>query len=131
MNATTAKEHVRFVSAALRTAASTEITGRTVEVTEDDPAVHLRTSSDDGRSFRVTVRGDLFEIWFDEQYVYTTFMTDVAKELEATAREALREIGLVCKEPARMVETRTRWRKRPMLLLATLGGEVWPFYLST
>jgi hypothetical protein len=123
-----ADNYTKTVFEALRSAALAELEGSLFEVSKEDTAIVLRTSCAGGSVFSIRIRGDMFEIIYDEKFVYTDFMVDVENEIREFSTAALREIRLVCNGESQMIPSKTKFRHRPMNLLNTSTGEVWSFY---
>jgi hypothetical protein len=124
------EDFFEYVTEVLRRTALAELGGASFEVTREDPAVSLLTACPEGRIFCIRIRGDLFEVVYDEKFIFTDFMTVVEDEIEEFCTEALREIRLVCSGTSQLVPSKTLFRRRPMLNLTTSSGRIWPFYSS-
>lgn len=123
-----AEDYCESVAEVLRGAALAELGSASYEVTREDPAVSLLTACPEGKIFCIRIRGDLFQIIYDENFVFTDFMTVVEDEIEEFCTEALREIRLVCSGISQLIPSKTLFRRRPMFNLTTSSGRIWPFY---
>ncbi|MGJ9403550.1 hypothetical protein [Arthrobacter sp. KK5.5] len=122
-----AERYHQFVADTFRAAAVAELGDLPYEVTIVHPEVLLETTSAVGDHFRMLSRGDVFELFYRQDFVYMDFIMDVDEELAGFATEALREVRRLCDGRAIMMPTKTRIRRRPMYELTTASGEIWPF----
>ncbi|MBT2550098.1 hypothetical protein [Arthrobacter sp. ISL-65] len=123
-----AEDYVESVAEVLRRTALAELQGASYEVTREDPTVSLLTACAEGKIFCIRIRGDLFQIIYDEKFVFTNVMTVVEDEIGEFSAEALREIRFVCSGISQLILSKTLFRRRPMLNLTTSRGKIWPFY---
>ncbi|MFF2318264.1 hypothetical protein ACFVTE_18600 [Arthrobacter sp. NPDC058097] len=62
------EEYCEFVAEVLWSAALAELENASYEVVREDPTVSLLTACPEGKTFRVQIRGDLFQIIYDEKF---------------------------------------------------------------
>ncbi|WP_372700097.1 hypothetical protein [Arthrobacter sp. JSM 101049] len=121
------EQHNQGVVNVLRAAAVAELGDRPYEITTGPAGVELQTHANGGEHFRIRSRGDVFELFYQDDFVHVDFVMDLEEELAVMAAEALHEVRRVCDGHASMVPAKTRVRGRPMYELTTAGGEIWRF----
>lgn len=122
-----AEQYHQVVVNMFRAAAVAELGDLSYEVTTGPAGVELETSTTGNENFRMRSRGDVFELFYQDDFVHVDFIMDLDEELAVMAAEALHEVRRVCDGHASMVPSKTRMRRRPMYELTTANGETWAF----
>lgn len=122
-----AEQHNQVVVNVFHAAAEAALGVLSYEITTGPAGVELETRATGGEHFRMRSRGDVFELFYQDDFVHVDFVMDLEEELAVMAAEALREVRRVCDGRASMVSAKTRVRGRPMYELTTASGETWTF----
>lgn len=122
-----AEQYRQAVVEMIRTAAVAELGDLSYEVTTGPAGVELQARAACGGHFRLRSRGDVFELFYQHDFVHVDFVMDLEEELAVMAAEALREVRRVCDGDANTVPTKTLIRRRSMYELTTASGEILRF----